>query len=120
MLTSLRFNDVIAGKVVMQRDEQNPDALLAATQVLTGIRRVAPPVTYFHTPAPAGCSNRSGLLLEYRGVTNDAVTVYNDGAIHYRDPFFRRFERERLSGQELSELLRAFGTADFDALPADR
>jgi hypothetical protein len=119
ILTRLRFNDVITARLVMQRNEQMPDALLAGTEVLTGIRRVAAPVRYFHTPALAGCSNRSGRLLEYRGLANDALTVYNDGAIHYRDPLSRRFERERLSDRELSELLQAFGPAHFDALPAD-
>lgn len=119
ILTRLHFNDVITARMVMQRDEQMPDAFLATTQVLAGIRRASAPVRYFHTPALKGCSNRSGRLVEYRGLANDALTVYNDGAIHYRDPLSRRFERERLSDQELSELLRAFGSADFDALRAD-
>jgi hypothetical protein len=121
ILTRLRFNDVITATLVMQRNEQMPDALLAGTKVLTGIRRVSASVRYFHTPALAGCSNRSGRLLEYRGpaYAYDELTVYNDGAIHYRDPLSRRFERERLSDHELTELLQAVGSANFDALPAD-
>ena len=49
----------------------------------------------------------------------DSLTVYNDGAVDYRDALQRHFDRERLSDQELSELLRTFAAVDFDTLPAD-
>ena len=56
-----------------------------------------------------------------RGLANDALTIYDNGAIHYRDSLQRRFEGEQLSQEELSDLLHAFAVARFDALPhADR
>ena len=119
IVTRLRFNDVIAARMVRQRNEQNPEAFLLSTQVLTGIRTVSAPIRYLNAPAPTGCANRSGRLLEYRGIASDALTVYNDGAIHYRDLLGQVFETERLSGPELAELLQAFGSARFDAIPAD-
>ena len=117
----LRFNDIISGTIVMQRDEKMPDAILAATQVLTDIRTVSGSPKYFHASPFPSCGDRSGRLIEYRGLANDALTIYNNGAIHYRNSLQRRFEGERLSQEELSDLLRAFAAVKFDALPhADR
>jgi len=117
--SSLRFNDIIFGLMMMNQNAERPDNFIASTTVLTAVRRVSGPVRYFHTPALKGCANRSGRVLEYRSDTNDAVTVFNDGRIVYRDAQFRRFEQERLTAGELSDLMRAFASANFDALPAD-
>jgi hypothetical protein len=119
ILTGLRLNDVITGRLVLQENLQRPEVFLAATQVLAGIRRITTPVRYLHTPPLASCANRSGRLLEYRGPSYDSLTVYNDGAIDYRDTRQRHFNREKLSDQELSELLQAFAAASFDAIRAD-
>jgi hypothetical protein len=119
ILAGLRLNDLITGRLVWQEDGQRPEVLLEAKQVLTRIRHVTTPVRYLHTPPLAACANRSGRLMEYRGPSYDSLTVYNDGAIDYRDTGQRHFNREKLSDQELSELLRAFAAASFDAIRAD-
>jgi len=111
-LASLRFNDIISARIVMQD-------VPGGTGVFTSIRRIAGPVRYFHTPARKWCTNRSGRLLEYRGTTNDAVTVFADGELVYRNPQFRYFEHERLTADELADLMRAFASERFNDLPAD-
>jgi len=119
IVAGLRLNDLMGGRLVLQEDAQRPEVFLEAKKVVAGIRRVTAPVRYLHTPPLAGCSNRSGRLLEYRGVSYDSLTVYNDGAIDYRDTLQRHFNREKLSDQELSELLRAFDAVTFDAVRVD-
>lgn len=111
-LASLRFNDIISARIVMQD-------VPGGTGVFTSIRRIAGPVRYFHTPARKWCTNRSGRLLEYRGTTNDAVTVFADGELVYRNPQFRYFGHERLTADELADLMRAFASERFNDLPAD-
>ncbi len=119
ILAGLHLNDVITGRLVWNENAQRPEVFLAAEPVLADIRRATTPVRYLHAAPLAGCSNRSGQLLEYRGPAYDSVTVYNDGAIDYRDTLQRHFDREKLSSQELSDLLRAFASVNFDTLPAD-
>jgi hypothetical protein len=119
VVAGLRLNDLMTGRIVWQENARRPEDLLGAQQVFAGIRRATRPVRYLHTAPMAGCSNRSGQLLEYRSPAWDSLTVYNDGAIDYRDTLQRHFDRERLSDQELSELLRAFAAVDFDTMRAD-
>jgi hypothetical protein len=59
VVSSLRFNDIVSGLMVMQQNGERPEDVLAATPVLTNVRRVLGPVRYFHTPAVKGCTNRS-------------------------------------------------------------
>jgi len=54
----------------------------------------------------------------YHGPVVDLVTVFNDGGISYRNALFRTFSREKISAAELSDLLKAFGAANFDQMPA--
>ena len=103
----------------MQQSEERPESVLAAKPVLAAVRRISGPIPYFHTPPLKGCANRSGRVFEYRGAANDAVTVFTDGRIVYRDAQSRRFEQERLTGGELADVMRAFAAANFDALPTD-
>ena len=117
IVASLRLNDLMMGRLALEENARRPEVFVEAKQVVAGIWRVTAPVRYLHTPPLAGCWNRSGRLLEDpEGVWYDSLTVYNDGAIDYRDTLQRHFNRETLSDQELSELLRAFGTVNFDAV----
>jgi hypothetical protein len=43
--------------------------------------------------------------------------MYDDGVIYHRNRAYLTFTRERLSRAELSDLLRAFRDANFDAMP---
>ena len=116
VVSTLRFNDLVTAIMEPNTNEQNPASMLAATWVLTNVHRVTGPVAYFH-PNPGPDCNRSGRLVEYDGPGNDVVTVYNDGAISYRDPLFRTF-RSRISADERADLMRAFKAAHFNELPA--
>jgi hypothetical protein len=115
-VSTLRFDDLVTATMTLNRNEQNPDSILGATPVLTNVRRVTGPVAYFRPDPGPGC-NRSGRLVQYDGPGNDVVTVYNDGAIAYRDPLFRTF-RGRISAEERADLLKAFNAANFNELRA--
>ena len=116
VVSTLRFNDLVTATVEMNRNERNPDSMLGGTTVLTGLRLVTSPVAYFQ-PNPGPFCNRSGRLVQYDGPGNDAVTVYNDGAFSYRDPFFREF-LGRITAEERTDLLQAFKAVNFNELPA--
>jgi hypothetical protein len=117
-LSALRFDDVITARWMYKRNERKPSDFFAATPVLTDVRRISEPIPYFHsTPPHESCANRSGRLVIYHGPVVDLVTVFNDGSIHYRNALSRVFSRERLSATELADLLKAFGSADFDQMP---
>jgi hypothetical protein len=117
-LSALRFDDLITARWMYKRNERKPGDFFAATPVLTDVRRISEPIPYFHsTPPHESCANRSGRLVIYRGPVVDLVTVFNDGRIHYRNALSRVFSRERLSATELADLLKAFGSANFDQMP---
>ena len=117
-LSTLRFDDVITASWMYKRNERKPADFFAATLVLTDVRKISEPIPYVHpTPAHESCSNRSGRLVIYHGPVVDLVTVFNDGGISYRNALFRSFSRERISPAELSDLLKAFGSANFDQMP---
>jgi hypothetical protein len=117
-LSALRFDDVITARWMYKRNERKPADFFAATPVLTDVRRITEPIPYFHsTPPHDSCANRSGRLVIYHGPVVDLVTVFNDGSIHYRNALSRVFSRERLSATELADLLKAFGSANFDQMP---
>jgi hypothetical protein len=118
--STLQFNDLVTARWMYKRNERKPADFFAATLVLTGLRKVSEPIPYFHsTPLHESCSNRSGRLVIYQGPVVDRVIVFNDGSISYRNALFRDFTQERLSSTELTELLKAFGAANFDQLPAN-
>jgi hypothetical protein len=117
MWRTLQFNDLITATGAFARSETRPDSPLDAKFVLTDLRKASAPVAYFEGPGRNFCANRSGALVVYYDAAVDRVTVFNDGGIHYRDPLFRGFARERLSPAELSDLLALFDAVNFDALP---
>jgi hypothetical protein len=63
------------------------------------------------------CSNQSGLLISYRA-KNGFLSVYNDGAIFYQDRQANRFDSEKLTHDELVELLKTFADNGFDIVPS--
>jgi hypothetical protein len=126
VVSTLALNDIVSGAIMMRRDERMPNAVLAGTPILTGVRKVSARTRFFHaTPIPAHCVNRSGRLIVLDGPEDgESTIVYNDGAIYHRNAANVAFTRERLGGAELSDLLRAFRAANFnviaDAFPEAR
>lgn len=119
VVSALRLNDIVTADIILNRDPQMPESILGATPTLTNVRKAAAPVRFFHTgQVTLECANRSGRLVEYGGSDDGELTiVYNDGGIYYRNGAYLTFARERLSPPELSDLLRAFRDANFDAMP---
>ena len=119
LLATLRFNDLVTGASILQRDPQKPDSPLNARFVVSELRKVTGRATWFHpVPATPNCENRSGRLIVYNGLAGDLLTVYNDGGIQYSTRHGQVFAREGLSVGELKELLAAFGDASIDTAPA--
>lgn len=120
VVAALKLNDLVTGAFVMKRDEKRPDAILAATMVLTNVRKVSAPIRFFHAaPVPGHCLNRSGRLIVYGGPDDGGVTeVYNDGGLYHRNEASMTFTGERLSAAQLADLLAAFRAVNFDALPS--
>ena len=118
VVSTLALNDIVSGAIMMRRDERMPNTVLAGTPILTGVRKVSARTRFFHaTPIPAHCVNRSGRLIVLDGPEDgESTIVYNDGAIYHRNVANVTFTRERLSAAEMSDLLRAFRTANFNAI----
>ena len=118
VVSTLRLNDIVTGAIMMRRDERSPQARRAGTPVLTNVRKLAARTRFFHTTAiPAHCLNRSGRLIVRDGPEpGETTVVYNDGWIYHRNTANVTFTRERLSAAELSDLMRAFRTANFNAI----
>ena len=119
LLPTLRFNDLVTGAWMLQRDRQKPESFLDGRPVVSELRKVTGRATWFH-PAPAtpNCQNRSGRLIVYIDRAGGLLTVYNDGGIQYSTQHGQVFAREGLSVDELKELLAAFGEASIDTAPA--
>jgi hypothetical protein len=119
LLPTLRFNDLVTGAWMLQRDRARPDSPLDGSAVISELHKLTAPTTWFH-PAPAtpNCQNRSGRLIVYVDRAGGLLTVYNDGGIQYSTQHGQVFAREGLSGGELKELLAAFGEASIDIAPA--
>jgi hypothetical protein len=117
--STLVFNDLVRGAWMLHQDTREPQSALFGRPALSEIRKVSEPVPYFHpTPGTERCLNRSGSLIEYVSPMRDRLVVYNDGGIHYyNNTTHRYFSRQRVSAQELAEVLRAFGDASFETLP---
>jgi hypothetical protein len=118
VVSTLRFNDLITGTMVMHRTPPRPGSLIPAKFVLADVRRLSETVPYFHSPAVIQrCANRSGRLVVYHGpASGEVVTIYNDGGIYHQTATNKEFSRERLSAEELSDLLAAFGAVKFDEI----
>ena len=119
VVSSLQFNDIVTGSVILNRDATKPDSPLDARPVLTDVRKASAPVPLFHrAPVQAPCTNRSGRLVVYEGPVDGELTeVYNDGAILHRNAAYLTFTRERLSGADLSALMTLFRDVNFDEVP---
>jgi len=110
-VADLSYNELIKAKMFAAGDFKSLEVVLGDVEAISGT-----PI-YFHNNAGKDfCANRSGRLIVYHGPIGDLVTVYNDGGIYYRNSLFRGFSQQRLSTQELSELLGAFGRSNFDQL----
>jgi hypothetical protein len=118
VLSALRLNDIVTGAIMMRRDERMPQAVRAGTPFLTNVRKVSTRTRFFHATAiPPHCVNRSGRLVVHDGPDDgESTVVYNDGSIYHRNAANVTFTRERLSAAELSDLLRAFRAANFNAI----
>ncbi len=106
-LARLKFNQIVRAELTYGGNHEFPHSLY-----LSGLS----PAASGAVPA-AGCPNRSGLLISYRGAV-EVVNVYNDGTILYRDEKGDAHGAERLAGEELASLLRTFGTVGFDRVDA--
>jgi hypothetical protein len=118
VVSALRLNDIVTGAIMMRRDERVPQAVNARTPFLTNVRKVSTRTRFFHATAiPPHCVNRSGRLIVLDGPDDgESTVVYNDGAIYHRNAANVTFTREQLSAAELSDLLRAFRAANFNAI----
>jgi hypothetical protein len=52
------------------------------------------------------CPNRTGIAISYRGAV-EYVNVYNDGSIYFRDGSFNSFSTQKLSRDEMAQLMKA-------------
>jgi hypothetical protein len=74
----LKFNQLIKAKLFYGGNAEFPHEMVLSEAALDA------------GATTGGCSNRSGLLLSYRG-NGDYVNVYNDGGIYYQDLTMNRF-----------------------------
>jgi hypothetical protein len=119
LMPTLRFNDLVTGAWMLQRDRQKPESLLDGRQVVSELRKVTGRATWFHSvPVTPNCQNRSGRLIVSNESSGGLLTIYNDGGIQYSTQHGQVFAREGLSPGELTELLAAFGEASIDTAPA--
>jgi hypothetical protein len=119
LLPTLRFNDLVTGAWMLQRDDASQDSLLGGRPVISDLRKVTGAVTWFHSvPATPNCRDRSGRLIVYVDLSGAMLTVYNDRAIQYSSTHVRVFVPEDLSVDELRELLAAFSAASIDSAPS--
>lgn len=110
-VANLSYNELIKAKLFFAGDLESLKVVLGDVEVISGV-----PI-YFHAQAGKDfCANRTGRLIVYHGPIGDLVTVYNDGGIYYRNSLFHGFSQQRLSTEELSELLKAFGRSHFEQL----
>jgi hypothetical protein len=119
VVETLRLNDIITGDQMMQRSAKMPDAILMGTQVLTNVRKASGPVPLTTMAGDKRCGNSGMLIQHWMSGNGKATIVYNDGTLFHRNAVNLSFDQERLSPAELSDLLRAFGEAQFDSLPTE-
>ena len=105
-VAKLQYNELIKARILY-------GVVLADVTVIHGS-----PV-YYHAEAGKDiCANRTGVLIVYRGHGPQLVIVYNDGSLYYCGATFKSFHRQKLTGEELEELLNFFAKTNFDALPS--
>ncbi|MCU1241576.1 MAG: hypothetical protein JWO71_2302 [Candidatus Acidoferrum typicum] len=112
-IANLQYNEFIEAKMFFGGDFGSLKLVLSDVTVTPGR-----PV-YFHPEAGKDtCANRTGVLIVYRGRGAQLVIVHNDGSLYYRGVMFKSFHRQKLSGEELGDLLKLFARTGFDALPS--
>ena len=111
-IAKLQYNDLVKASMFFGGDF---DSL---KMVLSDLKAIERSPVYFHPEAGKEvCANRTGILIIYRGRGAQLVIVYNDGSLYYRGVMFKSFHRQKLTGEELEEMLKLFANIDFDALP---
>ncbi len=112
-VANLEYNKIIKARMFYSgRDFDSMKVVLSDVKVIQGS-----PV-YFHPEAGKEiCANRTGVLIIYRGLGPQLVIVYNDGSLYYRGVMFKSFHRQKLTDEELEEMMKLFAKTDFDALP---
>jgi hypothetical protein len=107
VLAGLQFNEVVHAGLIWGGTAAYPHEVV--------MTELSPLSTL---PSSGNCANASGMLFAYREEV-ETVEVFQDGAIHYCDPLLHCYNNQKLSGEELADLLRAFGQAGFDAVPSE-
>ena len=63
LLPSLRFNNLVSGEWMLQRNHEEAPSPLGGRPVVSGLRKLSAPASWFHpVPATPNCQNRSGRL----------------------------------------------------------
>lgn len=107
ILSQLNFNQLVKAKLFYGGNAEFPHEIVLSELALNARAN----------SSMRGCYNRSGLLLSYRG-NGDYVNVYNDGGIYYQDLTLNRFGTQKLSRDELAQLLKTFADSAFDTVPS--
>jgi hypothetical protein len=110
---NLEYNKIIKARMFYSgRDFGSLKVVLSDVKIIQGS-----PV-YFHPEAGKEiCANRTGVLILYRGRGAQLVIVHNDGSLYYRGVMSKSFHRQKLTSEELEELLTLFAKTNFDVLP---
>jgi hypothetical protein len=108
ILSKLKFNQLVNATLFYGGNPEFPHEYVLSKLAVDP----APP------PSAVGtCPSRSGLLLSYRGLV-EYVNVYNDGTILYQDVLFNHFATQKLSHEELAQLLAAFASENLGSFPS--
>jgi len=106
VLGRLKFNQVVGLKLFFGGSFQSP--MIVLSELALDAR----------PESGAGvCPNRSGIAVSYRGVV-EYLNIYNDGSISFRDGQLNSFGTQKLSHDEMAQLLKAFDDSSFDQLPS--
>jgi hypothetical protein len=109
ILSKLKFNELVKAALFYGGNQEFPheyvlsELTAVATVPSNGIAGTGPSL--------------SGLLLSYREPV-EYVNVYNDGTILYQDVLFNRFATQKLSPDELAQVLGTFAAQNFSSLPS--
>ncbi len=110
VLPQLRFRDLVKARLTCAEGG-------IQQTILTEVKKFPGEPVYFHDRhSGANCSKRSGVLAAYRKRNLEALTAYQDGSVSYSDGYGNTAVRQRIGGQELARLMRAFRDAGFNSL----
>ncbi|HVP46351.1 MAG TPA: hypothetical protein VMT32_07205 [Bryobacteraceae bacterium] len=106
VLSQLVFNQMVRARLLYGGNAEFPhEFILSDLETNLGARN------------NTGAIDRSGLLISYRGLV-EYVNVYNDGGIYYQDPMSNGYGTQKLSRDEMAQLLKTFADNAFDTLPS--